>query len=138
MKKYVLVCLTVLLLAISNLNAKTIWVLDLTNNHNSMVTFYNALIEDLMLTQYKQNIKTVSDKTQIKELKGDIILELNGNGLSTDNGNVTYFYWVGCSVDNCDNWAYRSGGGCVFSDNNIYKYSREIRMDIVDFLDTWF
>lgn len=135
MKKSILLAVIVLLLTSSSLFAKTIWIKDETNNHPSMVTFYNALIEDLKLTQYKQNIKTVTNNDQIKQEKGDIIISLSGNGSSTNTGNITWFYWIGCKVDNCNSWAYIRDGGAIFSDDYIYKRSRDTRIEIVKFLD---
>lgn len=138
MIKSLLISIIALLFAISNLNAKTIWILDKTNNHSSMITFYNALIEDLKLTKYNEYIKTVTDIKQINEQIGDAILSLNGEGYTSNTGNITQFFWIGCIVDQCNNWAYRTGRSWIFSDEYIYKNSREARIDIVEFLDEWF
>lgn len=135
MKKSILLAVIVLLLTSSSLFAKTIWIQDGTNDHPSMVTFYNALIEDLKLTQYKEYIKTVTNNDQIKQQKGDIIISLGGNGSSTSTGNITWFFWTGCKVDNCDSWAYKQDGGAMFSDDSIFERSRFIRINIVKFLD---
>ena len=128
----------VLLFTISNLNAKTIWIVDLTNNHSSMVTFYNTLIEDLKLTKYKQHITIVTDKKQIKEQVGDIAIELSGQGFSTNTGNLTYTTWIGCTIDKCKEWAYKERRTVVFSDDNTYQQARLFRNDIVEFLDNNF
>ena len=138
MKKSILLAVIVLLLTSSSLFAKTIWIKDETNNHPSMVTFYNALIEDLKLTQYKQNIKTVTNDDQIKKEKGDIIITMLGEGLSTNTGNVSWYSWIGCVVDDCNNWAYARYGGGVFTDHYIYETSREIRIKMVKFIDKYF
>lgn len=138
MKKISFFALALILLPLSNLNARTIWIQDNTNNHSSMTTFYNTLIEDLKLTQYKQYIKIVSDNKQIKEQFGDILIEINGLGLSSNTGNITYVYFVGCIMDQCNNWVYIRTAGRIFSDNHIYESSREIRIAIVNFLDEWF
>ena len=135
MKKSILLAVIVLLLTSSSLFAKTIWIQDGTNDHPSMVTFYNALIEDLKLTQYKEYIKTVTNNDQIKQQKGDIRITLAGNGSSTNTGNITYFYWIGCKLDNCDSWAFQSSSHVLFSDNYIFEQARTIRIAIVKFLD---
>ena len=135
MKKSILLGIIVLLLTSSSLFAKTIWIKDGTIDHPSMVTFYNALIEDLKLTQYKEYITTVTNNDQIKEQTGDIIITLAGNGSSSNTGNITFFVWIGCKVDNCNSWAYIRNNGAIFTDNNIYKRSRDTRIQIVKFLD---
>ena len=135
MKKSILLAVIVLLLTSSSLFAKTIWIQDGTNDHPSMATFYNALIEDLKLTQYKKYITTVTNNDQIKQQKGDIIISLGGNGSSTNTGNITWFFWTGCKVDNCDSWALIQSGGAIFTDDYIYKRSRDTRIEIVEFLD---
>ena len=138
MKKSILLAVIVLLLTSSSLFAKTIWFKDETNDHPSMVTFYNALIEDLKLTQYKEYIKTVTNNDQIKQQKGDIIISLSGNGVSTKAGNISWYTWVGCIVDDCNFWAYTAGGDGLFSDEYIYQKSREIRIKMVKFIDNNF
>ena len=135
MKKSILLAVIVLLLTSSSLFAKTIWIRDGTNDHPSMVTFYNALIEDLKLTQYKKYITTVTNYDQMKQQKGDIVISLAGNGASSNTGNISYFYWIGFKVDNCDSLAYIEDGGTMFSDDYIFEQARKYRIKIVKFLD---
>ncbi|MFA5510913.1 MAG: hypothetical protein WC313_00560 [Candidatus Kapaibacterium sp.] len=135
MKKYLILYLLITILTFSKLHSQTIWLQDNTNSHKSMITFYNSLIDDLKVTKFKQYLMTVNKKSQIKEEKGDIVIELHGLGTSTSSGNITYFYWVGYLLDDNLNWSQISSTSCIFSDGYIYKNSREMRNDIVKYLE---
>ncbi|MGA2297049.1 MAG: hypothetical protein ABSG15_05825 [FCB group bacterium] len=137
MKKILIVTIT-LLIVISNLNAKTIWIENNINNLPSLTTFYNGLIEDLKLTPYYQNIKIVNDNKQLKEQKGDLVITFNGQGNSIDNVNVSYFYFIAFTVNDSKNWNYHQDWGCIFSDDYINKNSHEAGIAIIKFLDKWF
>lgn len=140
MKKFYIIIFIMFVFAAINLKAKTIWIVNGTNNHSSMTTYRNFLFEDLKLTHYKKFIKIVTNNKKVKEenKKGDIVIILQGMGIYTNSGNIITTYWIGCIVDNCKYWAYRHTASNYFSEDNIYKVSRETRNDIVKFLDKWF
>lgn len=138
MKTSIILISFFLLLSVNVLCAKTIWIKDLTNNHSSMVTFYNVLKEDLNLTNYKQFIRYVTDNKDISAKEGDIVISLCGQGTSSNTGNVTYFYYIGCTVDEKKNWIYHANFGSMFSDDHIHEWARDTRNSIIKFLNDYF
>ena len=138
MKKHLVLLLAFILVSVSNLSAKTIWIVDETNNHSSMVSFYNSLIEDLKLTKYNQYLKKATDIRSISKQNGDILLYFRGNSGTTNTGNITYFYWIGCIIDNCNDWAFDITGDRLFTDHYKDESVRIIKDQIIQYLDTSF
>lgn len=138
MKNILIVMVVLFITSVSNLNAKTIWIKNMTNNHSSMETFCNTIIEDLKLTRYKQNIKIVSDDSQIKEQKDDILIIFRGLGTTTNTGNILYFYYIICTDNSYGKWVYSCDGNTACTDDRIYERARIIRNELIEYLDKWF
>jgi len=128
----------VLIFAISNINAKTIWIVDLTNNHQNMVKMVNGIIDDLKLSSYKNYLKYIDNYNKLSRTPGDIIIEFNGLSLETNTGNISYFFVIFCKVQENYCMDYKANDHSIFSPEYLFERARIMRNNIITNLDKYF
>ena len=138
MKKHIILILAFILISVSNLSAKTIWIVDETSDSPSIVSMRNTIIEDLNISKYQPYFKIVQKSNDVDNEKGDLVINLLGFTNSTTCGNISVFFVIDSIVDNCYEWAYYRNMHFLFTDHFIDNYSRNARNSILSFLDEHF
>lgn len=128
-----IIFLILMLLAFGNLNAKTIWFKDLTDNNFNK--YYNSLTNSLKESKYGQYLKFVTDNKQMSEKPGDIVLELSGLYFDLSGGAIWTYTVIMCTVGDDMGWHYRdsyNGGG---SWQYTIEQANDTKTRIIKFLD---
>lgn len=138
MKKHLVLFFAFILVSVSNLSAKTIWILDDMEDKPSMVKFYNQVINDFRTCKYKNSIRITKKQEDIIPAKGDLLIDLSGFVISINNQDISTIVWNGCVFDNCNNWAYARRRTNSFTEDLINKYSKETSIGMLEFIEQFF
>mgnify|MGYP003592536963 CR=1 FL=1 len=138
MQKHLVLLLAFILVSVSNLSAKTIWIFDDMEDKPSMVKFYNQVINDFKTCKYKNSMKIARNQKDIIPAKGDLLIDLSGLVISINNIDISSIIWNGCVFDNCNNWAYARRRTNSFTEDLINKYSRETSIGMLEFIEQFF
>ena len=138
MQKHLVLLLAFILVSVSNLSAKTIWIFDDMEDKPSMVKFYNQVINDFKTCKYKNSMKIARNQKDIIPAKGDLLIDLSGLVISINNIDISSIIWNGCVFDNCNNWAYGARRNLVFTEDQTNKYSRETSIGMLEFIEQFF
>lgn len=137
--KKVMIIISMLLFAMT-LNAKTIWISYHFNEHTSVYRFQDNIIIKLKSKSYWKDVKIINNNNnaEIPYNSGDLLIKCKGNGFDSEIGYISYYYWTGLVVDECDELSYQDGASCLFTSENIIEFSQEMSNFIEEFIDNWY
>lgn len=107
---------------------------DETNTH----TFKNTLIEDLNMSRYKDSIRYISGVWDKQDKVGDIVITMNSERFKSSRGYLTYYSFVFCVADGCNNIGYQDNFFGLFSDDKSFEDIRKVRNFIIKFIDKFY
>jgi hypothetical protein len=102
MKQAILIVL--MFLFAMSLNAKTIWIKDLTDDRFSK--FYNQYWDGLKYTKYGNYCKYVTSNKDINEQIGDVVIEISGIYIELTGGDIQVYNLIMCKISSNYSWNY--------------------------------